>query len=448
MSSRKYFQWACFSFLGIILLLLLAYLATWSLCPRILPYLTIQGELVGGLSRAQALARLENKKDLFAEKNIHLELSGEDLDWTFSTRELGLSLDLTESVERAINYGKGFQLQTAKELLLLLENKVHLPLMVTFGPEDSSRTIQEIGQSLVRDPENARLEVGTGDQVEIIPAVWGRKLDEESLLNKLDFLTYQDIHEEKTVSVETVSVRPEITTDDMEGWQITGKIASTTTSFNALNKPRTHNIQLASEKIHQYLLPPHKVFSFNQVVGPRSKEAGYQEAMIIMENEFEPGLGGGVCQVSSTLYNAVLEANLPILERRRHSRVVDYVSPGLDATVAYGYIDFQFINNTEGYLFFHALVGNGTLTIKIFGCQESMPEVEIQRQVVRVLPPRVINHKDLSLAPGERATVQKGSPGYEVQVVRRIRVDGEAIMDEIISHDTYPPVPQIVNIGD
>ncbi|MGI6552887.1 MAG: VanW family protein [Bacillota bacterium] len=447
MSSRNYCRWTCLFLFGIIFVLLLAYLASWSLFPYILPRLTIQGEPVGCHSWDQALARLKHKEALFAEEIVWLEAPGEEMSWTFSTKELGLSLDLAESVKRAMDYGKGFRVQAVRELFSLLRNKIELPLLVTFDAEEASRAIEKIGQSLLKKPRNAQLEITADDQVEISPAIWGRKLDEEFLLERLALLTYQDIQERKALVVKTVPMRPEITTEDIQGWKITGRIAMAATNFNAQNKPRTHNIHLAAEKIHQYLLAPQAVFSFNEVVGPRSKEAGYQEALIIMENEFEPGLGGGVCQVSSTLYNAVLKANLPILERRRHSRLVDYVPPGLDATVAYDYIDFQFINNTEGFLLFHALVDSGMLVVKIFGNQENIPEVEILRRVVKVLFPKRISQKDPTLAPGERVTVQKGSPGYEVQVVRRIRVEGETVMDEIISYDTYPPVPEIVKIG-
>ncbi|AET67087.1 putative vancomycin resistance protein [Desulfosporosinus orientis DSM 765] len=142
-------------------------------------------------------------------------------------------------------------------------------------------------------------------------------------------------------------------------------IAQYTTKFDPTLINRTENIRLAARVLDGKLLSPGERFSFNESVGQRTANAGYKEAMIIEGDVFTPGLGGGVCQVSSTLYNAVLLANLDIIERHPHSLPISYVPPGRDATVAYPSLDFKFKNNTTSRLLIHSIVSENTLTFQI-----------------------------------------------------------------------------------
>ncbi|HBV86147.1 MAG TPA: vancomycin resistance protein [Desulfosporosinus sp.] len=143
-------------------------------------------------------------------------------------------------------------------------------------------------------------------------------------------------------------------------------IAQYSTHFDSNQVKRTENIRLAAKALDGKLLQPQEQFSFNDSVGQRTAEAGYQEAMIIEGNTFVPGLGGGVCQVSSNLYNAVALANLEIIERHPHSLLVNYVPPGQDATVAFPVLDFKFRNSTNKYLLIRSFVEGNTLTFKLY----------------------------------------------------------------------------------
>lgn len=143
-------------------------------------------------------------------------------------------------------------------------------------------------------------------------------------------------------------------------------IAQYSTYFDSSQVNRTENIRLAAKALDGKLLAPGERFSFNESVGERTAEAGYKVAMIIVGKEFVPGLGGGVCQVSSTLYNAVSLAGLEILERHAHSLEITYVPYGQDATVAYGVLDFKFRNNTEDDLLIRSSVEGGTLTFQLY----------------------------------------------------------------------------------
>jgi putative cell wall-binding protein len=143
-------------------------------------------------------------------------------------------------------------------------------------------------------------------------------------------------------------------------------IAQYSTHFNSTLVNRTENVRLAAKALDGKLLAPGERFSFNKSVGERTAKAGYEEALIIEGNTYIPGLGGGVCQVSSTLYNAVILAHLEILERHSHSLPVDYVPPGQDATVSFPILDFRFRNSKDAYLLIRSFIEENTLTIQLY----------------------------------------------------------------------------------
>ncbi|WP_407307688.1 cell wall-binding repeat-containing protein [Desulfosporosinus sp. SB140] len=143
-------------------------------------------------------------------------------------------------------------------------------------------------------------------------------------------------------------------------------IAQYSTHFDATLVNRTENIRLAVKALNGKLLTPGERFSFNESVGERTAEAGYKEALIIEGNVFTPGLGGGICQVSSTLYNAVVLAHLEVLERHPHSLPVEYVPSGQDATVAFPTLDFKFRNSSDAYLLIRSFIEGNTLTFQLY----------------------------------------------------------------------------------
>lgn len=138
-----------------------------------------------------------------------------------------------------------------------------------------------------------------------------------------------------------------------------------TTYFNSGNKNRTTNIYQSSAYINGLIIPPGQTFSFNKIVGPRSASTGYKKAIIFFKNEKTEDYGGGICQVSSTIYNAVYRSKLTVLQRKSHSLDITYVPKGMDATVSYGYIDFVFKNNKPYPILLNSEPQGNRLTVKI-----------------------------------------------------------------------------------
>lgn len=219
------------------------------------------------------------------------------------------------------------------------------------------------------------------------------------------------------------------------------------TYFDKSEFNRAANIQLAAEKINGQILYPGQTFSFNQIVGPRDMEHGFKEALEIVGNELVPGIGGGICQVSSTLYNAVLLANLTVKERYNHSKPLTYIPLGRDATVVYGTLDFQFQNTTDSPVLIVAEVLGNRLTVGVVSSEQAEEIVEIVTEEQKVLAPPIVKKPDRILWLGETQLEKQGKPGYEVKTVRIVRNHSQEIKREVLATDRYLPEPTVMKVG-
>jgi len=225
-------------------------------------------------------------------------------------------------------------------------------------------------------------------------------------------------------------------------------ISSFSTKYDASNINRSTNLEIAANKINGKVLMPGEVFSFNDVVGKRTIEEGYRDAKIYADGGVVDGLAGGICQISSTLYNSVLLANLEIVERHNHSFVTSYLEAGKDATVVYGVKDFKFKNTRSYPIKIEASVKNGIAKFQIHGMQEEK-EYEIKILPVRTgtIGTPVVYQPDPSLAPGQQKTIQSGHPGCRVTTYKEVSYNGEVISKEAISNDTYNAMKTIIAVG-
>lgn len=167
--------------------------------------------------------------------------------------------------------------------------------------------------------------------------------------------------------VELAVTNPKITTEDLGQDAFPHKLSTFSTSYYTSNRDRTTNLKLAAAKINGTVIMPGDTFSYNKVVGERTASAGYKNAAIYVNGEVADGLGGGICQITTTLYDAVVYANLDIVQRQNHCFVPSYVSGGKDATVVYGQIDFKFKNNRNYPIKIKASVSGGIATVSIYG---------------------------------------------------------------------------------
>ena len=218
-----------------------------------------------------------------------------------------------------------------------------------------------------------------------------------------------------------------------------------TTDFNPGNKGRTTNVLLATDFCNGVFLMPGDVFSYNDSVGPRTYERGFKDATVYVGNSAEDGVGGGICQVSSTIYYAALRADLKIVERYAHSRMVTYVPLGEDATVAWGSKDFKFENNTDFPMKVVTSHKTNNLTVKLYGTQTVENKVvKIETTQLSKTPFEVVYEVDETLAPGTESVKSNGYTGYKTESYRVVYIDGKEVSRTFENKSTYKKYDKVI----
>lgn len=242
-------------------------------------------------------------------------------------------------------------------------------------------------------------------------------------------------------------VLPDVTLEKLQAEGVERLIQSFSTSLSGSSAGRRFNVIATARTLNEWTLAPGEVFDYAKVVKAVEMKYGFREAPVILNGRLVPGIGGGICQVSSTLYNAALRAGLEITERRNHSLPVSYLPKGQDATFAEGAINFRFKNTTGKHLVIKSAVEDGRLTVKLFGTMPRNVRYDIASQTVEVLEPPVREVPTAGMAPGSRTVVEPGRAGYVVETYRTLVRDGAAVSRERVSRDTYRAQPTVVYVG-
>lgn len=319
------------------------------------------------------------------------------------------------------------------------ENSVLLTLEVKNPPEPSVKSLYD---EIYVKPEDATYEIANG-KMTITPEVLGREIDKDEAEKQIE-----TIKNGGEVTLKLITLEPEVTEASINAELFGTVLGKYATSYATSSKNRSDNVELAAKRIDGIILMPNEEFSYNSVVGKRTAENGFKEAPVFENGETVQGMGGGVCQVSSTLYSAVLYADLPVLERQNHSMTVSYVPKGQDATVAYGSIDFRFKNNTKGPIKISAKTGGKTVEMSIWGAKpEKEKKVEIINSVVETKAPTVEEITEPTLKLGERKVISNGKTGYTVATTRKVYENGKEVKSEKMTSSKYKMIPTKVAVG-
>ena len=225
-------------------------------------------------------------------------------------------------------------------------------------------------------------------------------------------------------------------------------LATFSTNYNARDTNRTTNLKLSAGKINGTVLLPGDEFSYNKVVGERTIEAGYKMAATFSGGKVVDGLGGGICQISSTLYDAVVMANLDVTVRRNHQFVTSYLPGGKDATVVWGSQDFKFVNSRKYPVRITATVSGGVATVQVWGVKEEVEyDITIETKKTATIPYTTQYVKDSTLPKGTQKVVQNGNNGSKYEAYKVMRLNGEVVSRTLLSKDTYNAKNKIVKIG-
>lgn len=241
---------------------------------------------------------------------------------------------------------------------------------------------------------------------------------------------------------------PNITVNDLDIDIFRDLISTFETKYNVSNIDRVTNLKLAASKIDGTILLPQEEFSYNKTVGARTIRAGYKEASIYSNGEVVEGIGGGICQISSTLYNSAVFSNFQITERHAHQFITSYVDLGRDATVSYGAKDLKFINTRSYPIKIKITVEKGIVKCSIYGLKEETEyNVDFEIENIDAKPPHIIYEKDENLKFENEYVKQMGANGATVNVYKITKLNNEIISKELLSHDNYMPIDKIIVRG-
>ena len=397
---------------------------------------TILGVLIG---KKDTPCMVEYKEDILDKmlEDISIKLPGAMVESSYYTEENNLIITKGKTGVRANK-------EKLKEAIIQsinnLEEKAYLLKIPVQEESPQEIDIETIHDEIYKQPINAYI---VEEPLEVHPHVEGIdfaiSLEEAKELLKTE-------QEEYVIPLTTIT--PEVTTNDLGERAFPEVLGSFMTKYDPGNENRSTNLKLAAEKINGTVLLPGETFSYNKVVGERTIEAGYKEAAIYQGGEVVDGLGGGICQLSTTLYNAVLYANLEIVSRTNHHFLTSYADPGRDATVAYGSIDFQFKNSRKYPAKIICDVEDGIANIEIRGIKEEQEyEVVIQTKVDSSIPFTTKYIEDPTLPAGTEEVKQVGMNGCTSEAYRILKKNGAVVSKELLSKDTYNAMTRIVRKG-
>jgi vancomycin resistance protein YoaR len=298
---------------------------------------------------------------------------------------------------------------------------LHLPsggrTELEIGGPEATRWLKALARRVDRAPRDAGFGVRADNTVRVVPAADGRKLDRQATTAGL--LTAARSRTDRTARVGVDIAKPDRSTAEARAMGISRLVTAYTTTYGG-EPNRLHNVRLVAQLIDGALVAPGAEFSFNRTTGERTAEKGFLEAPVIMNGELQTGLGGGVCQVSTTVFNAAYEAGLPIAERTNHALYIDHYPLGRDATVNYPDLDLRFRNDTGKWLLVRTWVGASSLTVALYG-RPSGRRVETQSSPLEVTgQPLEKRVADPNLYVGQSALDDSGEPSRSTKVRRLV----------------------------
>lgn len=300
--------------------------------------------------------------------------------------------------------------------------------------------LEKIHQEIYREPQDAYI---SQDPVTVHPHVNG--VDFAITMEEAQKILQEDKDEYEIPLKITIANK---TVNDLGEEAFPNTLGTFTTRYDASNKNRSNNIVLASSKINGTVILPGETFSYNKTVGKRTITSGFKEAGAYAGGKVIQEVGGGICQVSSTLYNAVLYANLEIVDRSNHYFECSYVDAGRDATVSWGTVDFKFRNNRTYPIKIEAYSKNGVVKISIKGIKEEKEyEVTIQSKITSIIKKTVQYIEDPTLEIGEEVVDQEGHNGCTSKTYKIVKYNGTVVSNDVISSDSYHALEKIVRKG-
>ena len=375
-----------------------------------LPFRTQQPRI-----RAAALARAARQARLALSAPVHLELG--KTRWVLSPRRLARLLELPS------------------------EGSTKL----TLGGVAADRWLVKLGARVAKPAKDAAFAVD-GSHVYVVPARPGIRLDAIGTADAVLAAALKRRPELRVARLPVAEAQAKLTTEAAHAMRIRGTVGTFTTVFGGIPN-RIHNVELVAHLVDGTLIAPDATFSFNQTTGDRNAAKGFLEAPVIVNGELTTGLGGGVCQVSTTVFNAAFEAGLRITQRTNHALYISHYPQGRDATVDYPSVDLKFVNDTGNWLLLRTFVSSSSLTVGLYG-------TPVHRRVESSTSPLQANGKppikktiDPTLKPGEKVVDDDGVPALSTSVTRSVYTDNGKLLYHDTWYSSYRAEPKLVRLG-
>lgn len=404
---------------------------------------------LSGMDQKEASKRL----DQVVEKLSEIELTfvvDENKQKTIPLQELGFQIDNKEALlKKAMSYGKkGSTFSRYRAHKKAKNNRQNQTITVEYkvAPDKLEKAVRQAFYGILEEPQNAKL-TGGGGTPAIVEEVYGETIDAKETVKVVNhFLNTNWNQQEGKVDVKVKKALPEVTAKDLE--EATDLLGTFTTYFGEDGSKRAENVKNGAKKIADTTLMPGKEFSVDQKLEPFTEENGYYESSSYEGDEIVNSLGGGICQVASTLYNAVLLSELEVTTRYPHSLRVHYVEPAFDATVADDTIDFKFKNNRSSPIFIESIISNGYLTCNIYGKETRDPNRTISYvNDITSTTPYKKEYKASDDPLGTIVTERNGEEGLSADLYKIIYENGVETAREKINHSTYQPLSEKILVG-
>lgn len=394
---------------------------------------------IGGLTKSQAKQELAKKYNL-----DNVEFNYNDRNWKVKSQDLNLSADLDKTVENAYNLNRknGFFSNLSKTISANFGKKSDLVVVTNYDKNKLKTEMEKIAKEIDVEVKDAAIDISS-EKVKVVPDSDGLKMDISKSMNSFDSQLKKGKYTNKLVVKATPA---KIKKEQLAN--IDTNLGKYATTFKTSQVNRSINIKLATDSISNVLLMPGETFSFNKLTGKRSKANGYKSAPVIVEGEMEDDYGGGVCQVSSTLYNSVLYAGLEITNVKNHTIPSSYVPKGRDATVADSGIDFLFKNNLKHPIYIKNYVSGNQIVCNIYGSAEDKQNITISTKLDGVSQTTMKRVNDPSMPKGKEKVDKSGRNAYSVSTYRTFNdANGKKIKTEKIANSYYPKKEGIILVG-
>ena len=326
----------------------------------------------------------------------------------------------------------------------LLELPAEGQTAVSVGGRGAEMYLEQLSRAVSRPPQDARFQITAAGKIVIRPSAPGRQLDIAATAKAIAAAAFAT--SQRTAKLVVRVAQPARTTEVAKQMGISDVVSSYTTTYGG-TPGRLNNVQVVAKLIDGALVKPGGTFSFNGTTGERTAAKGFQVAPVIINGELKNALGGGICQVSTTVFNAAFEAGIPITERTNHALYISHYPLGRDATVNYPDVDLRFSNDTDHWLLVRTFVGAGSLTVTLYG-------TALHRTVKSITSPLLVTGAvpvketlDPALAKGQRVTDQFGSPPSTTSVERLVYDASGKLLYDNTWRSNYSGEPALVRVG-